>query len=214
MKKDEKTKQINLFLNDDNERRVFGDEKPDPNKHYLILQNDVLHAKINQLEHDFLCVTKDLESKEEEVDKMEEQSRYMKGEMKNFVELRKMAGKITDMTIKKQKCVQLRYEDEHRFFVKLLIFIITNKCLLFVSSGVMWYLDQFSISTLFISELANILTASFVTQILPGYKERLTKLEKYKTEERSFDLEIEKISKEIKETDESIDFISKYIDSL
>ena len=78
----------------------------------------------------------------------------------------------------------------------------------------MWYLDQFSISTLFISELANILTASFVTQILPGYKERLTKLEKYKTEERSFDLEIEKISKEIKETDESIDFISKYIDSL
>jgi len=214
MKKDEKTKQINLFLNDDNERRVFGDEKPDPNKHYLILQNDTLHAKINQLEHDFLCANKDLEVKEEEVDKMDEQSRYMKGEMKNFVELRKMADKITDMTVKKQKCIQLRYDDEHRFFVKLLIFIITNKFLLFVSSGVMWYLDQFSISTLFISELANVLTASFITQILPGYKERLTKLEKYKIEERSFDVEIEKVKKEMKETDESIDFISKYIESL
>ena len=213
MKKDEKTKQINLFLNDDNERRVFGDEKPDPNKHYLILQNDTLHAKINQLEHDFLCANKDLESKEEEVDKMDEQSRYMKGEMKNFVELRNMANKITDMTIRKQKCVQLRYDDEHRFFVKLLLFVITNKFLFVVSSGVMWYFDQFYISTLFISELVNILTASFLTQIIPGYKERLTKLEKYKKEERSYDLEIEKIKKEIKETDESVDFISKYIES-
>ena len=214
MKKDEKTKQINLFLNDDNERRVFGDDKPDPNKHYLILQNDTLHAKINQLEHDFLCVNKDLESSEEEVDKMDEQSRYMKGEMKNLVELRKMADKITDLTIKKQKCVQLGFDDEHRFFVKLLLFIIANKFLLFVSSGVMWYFDYFSISTLFISELANILTASCLTQIFPGYKDRLSKLGKYKSEECSFDLEIEKIKKEIKETDDSVDFLSKYIESL
>ena len=214
MKKNEKAKHINLFLNDDNEQRVFGDEKPDPNKHYLILQNDTLHAKINQLEHDFLCLNKDLDSKEEEVDKMDEQSRYMKGEMKNFVELRKMSDKITNMTVKKQKCVQLKYDDEHRFFVKLLIFIIINKFLLFVSSGVMWYLDKFSIGTLFVSELINVLTASFITQILPGYKERLAKLKKYENEERLVDVEIEKVKKEMKETDESIDFISKYIESL
>ena len=150
MKKDEKTKHINLFLNDDNERRVFGDEKPDPNKHYLILQNDTLHAKINKLEHNFLSVQKELENMEEEVDKMEEQGRYMKGEMKNFVELRNMADKIADKTMKKQKCIQCRYEDEYRFFWKLVLFILANKFLFLVSSSAMWYFDQLSIQTLFI----------------------------------------------------------------
>jgi len=80
----------------------------DANK-YIILQNDSLHVMNKTLTCTINEVQSDLVEKESEIESQETSIRYMKGEMKNFVELREMEKRITEITIAKYNAmVKLR----------------------------------------------------------------------------------------------------------
>jgi len=213
--RDEKTKNVNFFLNENNEERVFGNEKPDPNKHYLILQNDVLHAKILALEQEHVTLTKAIELNEDEIDTFDEQSRYMKGELKNFVELRKMADEITRFTEDKEEIVELLFNNATNVNHRLGMFVLVNKVFVVLSLSVLYYMDMFSIQMVLACEFINLINSCIATLTTPQDLKFMADLRRdYNKDRKLLEEEIKKLKNEIKRTDESNDCISKYIDSL
>lgn len=213
--RDEKTKNVNFFLNESNEERVFGNEKPDPNKHYLILQNDILHAKIMALEQEHITLTKDLEAKEDELDSFDEQSRYIKGEIKNFVELRRMADEITHLTEEKEDLSDLHLKNVQAIVNRLIMFVFVNKIFAISSFALLYYMDMFSIYMVLACELVNVVNSCIATLTTPLDFKHMSDLRKgYKDERRMLEDEIKKLKSEIKRTDDSNDIISKYIETL
>lgn len=213
--RDEKTKNVNFFLNENNEERVFGNEKPDPNKHYLILQNDTLHAKIMALEQEHITLTKELEAKEDELDTFDEQSRYIKGEIKNFVELRRMADEITHLTEEKEDISDLHLKNVQAVANRLTMFIFVNKIFVLACFALLHYMDMFSIYMVLTCEFVNVMNSCIATLTTPLDMKHMADLRRgYKNEKTLLEEEIKKLKNEIKKTDESNDFISKYIDCL
>lgn len=213
--RDEKTKNVNFFLNETNEERVFGNEKPDPNKHYLILQNDTLHAKIMALEQEHITLTKDLEAKEDEIDTFDEQSRYIKGEIKNFVELRKMADEITLLTEEKEEISELLFKNVNNVVHRLGMFILVNKIFVLLTFGLLYYMDMFSIKMVLSCEFIHFINSCIATLTTPQDLKYMADLRKeHRQERRTLEDDIKKLKSEIKRTDESNDIISKYIETL
>ena len=213
--RDEKTKNVNFFLSENNEERVFGNEKPDPNKHYLILQNDILHAKIMALEQEHITLTKDLEAKEDELDSFDEQSRYIKGEIKNFVELRRMADEITHLTEEKEDAYELQLKNIQAVVNRLTMFIFVNKIFMFSCFGLLYYMNMFTVYMVLACELVNLMNSCIATLTTPIDLKYMADLRKgYKNDRKLLEEDIKKLKHEIRKTDESNDFISKYIECL
>jgi hypothetical protein len=212
--KDEKS--VNVYLTESSDRqRVYGDDKPDPHKHFIIVQNESLTHKANLLTTENQRLQKDFDEKDDEVDKMEIQVRYMRGELKNFVELRNLADKITSATERKGTHMSKQYDKTSEFIPRFLTQFVLSKSLSFINCIALWYFDKLTIPHIFTTELVTIISTTAITGVSPrDISNHKKEFEKYTTSQHVLTNEIKKIREEVKRADSGNDFISKYIDSM
>jgi hypothetical protein len=207
---------INVYLTDsDDRKRVYGDDKPDPNKHFIIIQNESLTHRANLLTIENNRLQKDNDDKEEEVDKMDVQIRYMRGELKNFVELRTMSDKITEATERKISHMNAQYEKTNKFIPKFLTQLVFSKSLSMLNILLLWYSNRLTIPYIFTTELISMLLTTNISGVTPGdvgiHKKEFME---YIETQLGFTAEIKKLRDEVKRADDGNDFITKYIDSM
>lgn len=212
--KDEKS--VNVYLTEQSDRkRVYGDNKPDPHKHFIIVQNEHLTHKANLLMSENQTLQKEIDSKDDEVDTMEIQVRYMRGELKNFVELRKMADKISSSLERKGVIMDNQYEKTNKFIPRFLIQFLMNKSLTMLNLLILWYSDRLTLPYIVTAELITTASTLVITGVTPVHINNHKKeFKTYLDSQLVVSNEIEKFREEIKRTDDGNDFISKYIDSM
>ena len=214
----QRNRSLNFFLNDETaDNRVFGTSDistADANKHYIILQNDALQTKCYELEKQKNEIQKICDEFEQEVDKYDESGRYMRNEMKNFVELRKMEQEISVLFEDKYKEYQ-KYHTELLDILKTVCLFITFFRLL--DSAILYfiiYIGYDDVVLFYMSDLINIL--NIVCYVLFGQEVKTARscIEIFNINIDLIDKTIKQKREEIKKTDDSNDFISKYIDNL
>ena len=212
------TEKNNFFLNNTTRVRVFNEEEPDPNKNYIILQNDLLHAKNNTLEQSNHKLSSKIECQEDEVDKLEIQLRYMRGELKNVFELKNMAVEMASEYKNKEKI----YIDQNIDFqqqLRLMCFHnLSTMAVITLSFGAMcmanvipYYQTLVAVTIIFSGLLCNALFHKFTPNQRKLFKTNYN-IRNLRLEEHS--VTVAKIQKEIVKTEDANDFISKYIDSI
>ena len=209
-------KSVNVYLSTPEDRkRVYGDDKPDPHKHFIIVQNEILTSKSDRLTDENSKLLKEIEEKDNEVDKMEVQLRYIRGELKNFVELRKMADAITTHVENIETKTKDQLDKWVKFIPRFLTQFVLNKTLSVINCILLWYFNKLTIPFIITTELVTTITTVIVTGISPidikDYKKgflQYTETHSVATEE------VKKIKDEMKRTDDGNDFISKYIDCM
>jgi uncharacterized protein YlxW (UPF0749 family) len=213
---DEEKNSVNVYLtSQENRQRVYGDDKPDPHKHYIIVQNESLTKRSELLTTENNRLQKEFDEKDDEVDKMEITVRYMRGELKNFVELRNLADKISSTLREKEVHMIKQHNITTTFIPKFLTQFATNKSLSMMNWIMLWYLDMFSLPYVFTTEMITILATTMLVGVSPSDINNHKKMFRiYTHEQLQFDDEIRKLQDEIKKTDDGNDFLSKYIDSL
>jgi cell division protein FtsB len=209
-------KNVNVYLtNPEDRQRVYGDDKPDPHKHFIIVQNENLTSESARLRGENSRLQKEIDDGEAEVDKMETQVRYMRGELKNFVELRKMADLITLATEEKEKNTKDQYDLTMKFFPKFLVQFALSKINMVGSCLILWYIDRLTIPYILSTELLTTLTNIVISGVSPyDVMKHKDELELYSIARNKTNTEIEKLRKEVKRADDGNDFITKYIDSM
>jgi hypothetical protein len=209
-------KNINVYLTESEDRqRVYGDDKPDPNKHFIIIQNESLTHKANLLITENHRLQKENDEKEDEVDKIETQVRYMRCELKNFVELRNMADKITEVCEKKIVHMNSQYEKTNKFIPKFLTQFVVGKSLSVINLLALCYVDRLTIPYILTTELISMLVTSTIAGVTPTdiitHKKEFTEFTKTQLD---FTAKIKMIREEVKIAENGNDFISKYIESI
>ena len=156
-----RNRSLNFFLNDEQaDSRVFGNSDIDVNKNYLILQNDVLQKKCYDLEKEKNEIQKSSDEFEIESEKFDESSRYIKNEMKNFIELRNMAEKISILCDKKGDKAHKHSMEIFKLFktyMQLLLLLrisgsLVYSCIFYymkVSPIFLYYIELINLSTAF-----------------------------------------------------------------
>jgi len=208
---------ISFYLtNDETKQKITGDNSNmSSSEKYIILQNDCLNAINNELREKINSMQVELKDLEEETDKNDERTRYMRNEMKNFVELRIMTNEVLSMFENKYKVSELKYKTIIELYKCLINFIFFNKILSLGGRFVLWYFDRFNLVSVLITEIISGVSAAYATKLSPGVLKKTKKLlESYETQTKKFDSDIMEQKKNIKVTDDSNDFITKYIDSL
>ena len=196
-----RNRSLNFYLNDETaDNRVFGSSDistSDANKHYIILQNDTLQQKCYELEKQKNEIQKICDEFEEQVDTYDESSRYMKNEMKNFIELRKM---------------------DHTELLDILktviLFVIFFRL---IDSIIMYFIIYTGYDDLLLFCIADLINISnLICYGLFGQEVKTAKncIETFNININMLDKTIKQKREEIKKTDDSNDFISKYIDNL
>lgn len=210
---------LNLFLgqssNASNTEDVDAKNELMNIKNYIIQQNTSLNDTNKSLISENTSLTSKLEAKEDEIDTMETQIRYIKSELKNFVELRELEQCITNLTIKKESKTKDMC-DEYR---KLLLFSVVFTCVYKIFN----ILAMFTISYNDVFNLDNVIFIDFVylfsTFCLPEFlmKKYSNFSSKIKTNKQCIDNILETIKdkkEEMKKIEDSNSFIVKYIDNL
>lgn len=209
---------INFFLNDRAKSELFGGDKPDVAKHYLIIQNDSLHIKNETLVKENAELSSERDECLEEQDKLEVNLRYMRGEMKNFVELRNMEKLITKSHASKVEALQKDREGTASILKAVLWASLANWLLALLTLGGMGALG--AISPASTAATAVTLVAGLgVTLVASGlWPARLRTFRKERSDLRqrfeACDQEIKTVVDEIQKTEQSNDFIGKYIDNM
>jgi len=208
---------ISLYLNTDEMKQQLTGSKStaSSSEKYIIHQNDCLQVNNIELRDKITKLQEEFNALEEEADGHDERTRYMRNEMKNFVELRNMTNEVLTIFEQKYKVSELKYKTISELLMSLRNFMIINRTLSITSGLFLWYFDKFNIWSLLASELISGMSTCSVTQLLPmDFKKTKKLLDSYQTQLKEFDNKIMSKKKEIKETDVSNDFISKYIESL
>jgi len=214
----QRNRSLNFYLNDEiADNRVFGTSDistTDANKHYIILQNDILQQKFYELEKQKNEIQKKCDEFEEEVDKYDASSRYMRNEMKNFIELRKMEHEISILLENKYKEYQRLHTELFDILKTFIIFIVFFRLFDSVALYSILYIGYDNNIIFYIADLINIL--NLVCYFLFGQEIKTTRscIKIFKTNINVLDDTIKQKRAEIKKTDDSNDFISKYIDNL
>ena len=208
---------ISLYLNtDEMKQQLTGTQSnASSSEKYIIHQNDCLQVINIELRDKITKLQEEFNALEEEADGHDERTRYMRNEMKNFVELRNMTNEVLTIFEQKYKISELKHKTINELLMSLRNFIIINRTLSLTSGLLLWYFDKFNIWSLLTSELISGMSTCSVTKLLPMNLNKTKKLlDSYQTQLKESDDKIMKKNKEIKETDGSNDFISKYIESL
>ena len=217
--KKQRNRSLNFFLNDEiADNRVFGTSDistADSNKHYIILQNDTLHKKIYELEKEKNEIQKICDEFEQEVDKYDESSRYMRNEMKNFIELRKMEQEISVLFEDKYKEYQYHHLKLLNLAKTIIMFVIFFR---FLDSAILYFIlytgyDD-NVVLFYVADLINILNLICYGLFGQEVKTAQICIKCFNINIDVLDKTIKQKREEIKKTDDSNDFISKYIDNL
>lgn len=217
--KNQRNRSFNFYLKDEiADNRVFGNSDistADANKHYIILQNDTLQTKCYELEKQKNEIQKTCDEFEEEVDKYDESGRYMRNELKNFVELRKMEHEISVLFEDKYKEYQKLHLELLNIIKIICIFIIFFRLL---DSAMLYFIIYTSFDDIYsllgVADVINILNLICYVFFGQEFKTARSCIKQFNINMDVLDKTIKQKREEIKKTDDSNDFISKYIDNL
>lgn len=213
-KKGGRERNNNLYLNtEEDDVRVFENSNPDANKNYIIFQNDTLQKKNYELEKEKSEILKRSEEFECEVDKFDEQLRYIRGELKNFVELRLMEKQIADVAESKEKDVAMQLSESTKSLKRLILSLCVSKSLSMVIGILRIFNYDFSFGSLGLLT-GDILFTSYVFLYYFTGEKLKCESNPFDLRQKQFEQKIKELKIKIKELDDSNDFIGKYIDNL
>lgn len=216
MSEELKNNNINLYLNDESKmNRVFGKPKPDPSKNYLILQLDEVQKRLIELERENAKLIKTAEEAENEQDSLDEKIRYMRGKLKNFVELRNMEKTVAE----KSNDLSVLLNDQNNELLSRLekvgLFIISEMSLSVVDYFMLMYFDMLTVGNISLLNLVNTGIILAYNRINPyEYVKFYDTLPCFFKKCKNIIDEIQKQKKEIKKTDEANDYITEFIDTM
>lgn len=181
----------------------------DPQR-YLIMQNDFYHTTNAELKEEANALQTKQQEQENEIDKLEESQRYLRNELKNFVVLRELEKQKNALWVKKYNCVT-QLKDSTVSILKY------YSCLGAGGFIVQLTLDTFikntyTLLTLQTSLLAVLYCIINFLHIDPvHYIDNAALLD---SNIKTFDRSLNDLSVEIREIDDTNDFITKYVESL
>ena len=171
-----------------------------------------------ELEKKKLELTATLDSQEEEVDKLETQLRYMRGELKNVFELKVMAENIQAIekskgTVCTSKLTLVTSQLKSMYTLHGAHFVM-----IFVSTFYLAYAGSLTYHITLVattSILASLLFTMALHRVTPiHYRAYRDANDVYVAKLNNYDADIKRIQDDVKRTETSNDFISKYIDSI
>ncbi len=171
---------------------------------YIIDTNKRLYVENKKLEKEISVLTEKLESLEDDIGRTEKTNIHLKGLLKNFQAISEYHEKISDS--RKIICIQnendvFEFSNDIKFIRELLMLFGFGVILYMYACYIFGYIDLFT--TLFTS-CVSIMQACITN---PCTKYKLPKQEK-------IELAIKSFEKEIYSIQESLDFITEYIDSI
>lgn len=210
---------LNLYLgqsslsgcetNDDNKQELLNI------KNYIIQQNMNLNVANKELTIENVKLSKTLDEKEDEIDNFETQLRYIKGELKNFIQLRENAEYITKLTIMKEKNITELLNNYNSLFLYMTIFLLVYKLLSLTVSFVLNYNNMFDFYNSVSLECMTFISIFYLPEMLfKKYSYFYLKLNTLKKQNWSLNEEIKNKKDDNKQIEDSNDFISKYIDNI
>lgn len=208
---------LNLYMNKPGNDLGSLNDKEEFNliKLHLVNQNIELTNENKEFIKKHTKMQAEIDEKEEAVDTHENQLRYIKGELKNFVQLRELSEHI-------HRIYKLKQETYKVFFKQIRnAAALTGACVLgykfwsIAATFLLHYTDTIVYETVFdYIFVDNLLFSSFMcipTAKLTSFVEAFNM---FSIKNTRFDNEIKSVEKEIKEIEDGNDFISKYIDNL
>lgn len=214
MPEDPKNNNINLYLTDKSKmQRVFGDSDPDPSKNYVILQLDKVQKRLLELERLNAELSKTTENSEEEQDRLDEKIRYMRGKLKNFVELRNMEKSISEKVTALNVLLSEHNKDLENRFSKMVLYIFSEWSLSVLEYLFLWCFGKLTVGNIALLNILNGVSIMANGKINPiEYIEFYGNFKLFAENRKIVLDEIETSKKEIKKTDEANDYISEFID--
>lgn len=204
---------INVYLSNQETNKKISDMKIDNKEEYLICDNVQLREQINKITKENTQLKILNETAEDEADKNDERLRYIRNELKNFAEKDIMLKKLTELTNKEKKS-QVKIQEVYENYQKKLkqfLFIVR----IISTSGIfaLWYFNRLNLLTILSTELSSHINCFYLVGLFDTQKNN-NLLNSYHLNIKTIREQIKKIQGEIKEIEDSNDFISKYIDNL
>lgn len=179
----------NIYLNSETvKNKVFKDSTPQTR--YIILMNDTLQSENRNLNNRIAELEMKQNEMDEEADKNDTSKRYIKGLLKNLVELEKMRDEISKISKNITHNIKNSYNKLLNIVTIIIMIIILSPIIYFN------YYQLFSIITLIFYFVKNKLKIT----ICPEFYDENKK--------------INEIEIEIKKIKDTQDFLSEYIDNL
>lgn len=204
-KEENKYNKVNIFLNSLEEKNENSVNSNNINAYekYVIVQNDTLLQKNAELHNENMELKKHIDTLEDENERMEKGTRYMKGLLKNFSELDKLRIELDKN--KSELC--LKSSNIHKSYVKDFgVDVRIIECIISVIMLFGVYLNIFNI--LFFT-----IGAVFITY-LEKNKKLLDNLQINDLLNLSKNKKLMEIEKSIKEITDAYDFIYECIDNV
>lgn len=208
-----KPENINVYLSTEEAKKNVSDIKIDYKEDYLICDNVQLREQISKITNENIHLKNLNETAEDEADKNDERMRYIRNELKNFVEKDIMLKKLVELN-NKEKISHFRIQEVYEKYQKKLkqfLFIVR----IVSSAGIfaLWYFNKLNILTILSNELSSHVNCFYLVGLFDTQKKNIL-LNSYHLNIKTIREQIKKIQEEIKEIEDSNDFISKYIDNL
>lgn len=204
-KEENKYNKVNIFLNSLEEKNENSVNSNNINAYekYVIVQNDTLLQKNAELHNENMELKKHIDTLEDENERMEKGTRYMKGLLKNFSELDKLRIELD----KRKSDLCLKSSDIHKSYVKDLgVDVRIIECIISVIMLFGVYLNIFNILFFTIGTV-------FITY-LEKNKKLLDNLQINDLLNLSKNKKLMEIEKSIKEITDAYDFIYECIDNV
>jgi len=191
-----------IYLDSSKKEEILGDAKT--YEKYVILQNETLHNKVNQLQDKVNSLESTIEELQDDNDRMEKSKGYTKNLLKNFSELDKLNIKWREESNKHYKEIQKKQNN----FIKTTSHIIMLFELLFTAYLAIYFYYLNSIYKIIFRVVLYIL---FIYLSREFHSITLKYME--------FDLiektnKVKTIKEDIKKINDCYDFINEYIDNV
>lgn len=190
-----------IYLDSAKKDKILGDAKT--YEKYVILQNETLHTRVNDLQNDVKRLESSVEELEEDNGRMEKSKGYTRNLLKNFSELDKLNIKWREESSKHYKEVQMK----HKNFIDFTYYcIVLFNIVLTIHLAFSFYYLNTILSVIF-------RTGIYVFLFYLSKKFYLI------TKEIEFNLiektgKIKSIKEDIKKINDCYDFINEYIDNV
>jgi hypothetical protein len=211
---------LNLFLGQSSTASNTAEDADTRNelmniKNYIIRQNTSLNESNKNLISENASLTLQLESKEDELDTMETQIRYIKNELKNFVELRELEQCITNLTIKKESKTKDISKEYRKLLLFSIVFICVYKIFNLITLFTFAYNDVFNLDNVILIDFVHLFSIFCLPEcLMHKYSNFYSKI---KTTKQCIETIVESVKvkkEEMKKIEDSNSFIVKYIDNL
>lgn len=191
-----------IYLDSAKKDKILGDAKT--YEKYVILQNETLHNKVNELQEKINCLDSTIEGLEDDNDRMEKSKGYTKNLLKNFSELDKLNIKWREESNKHYKEIK----NKQKNFIKTTTQVIMLFEVLFTVYLAIYFYYLNSIFGVFVR---GVLYIFFIYLSREFYFITLKYVEFDLIEKTS---KVKTIKEDIKKINDCYDFINEYIDNV